>query len=92
MAPNRRALFAAHADGAETAQKIAAQYQAAGMEIVQGGIITLAEAHDFAQNLKVSHLLYFHNAEQITMVLLESEMGTFSVEVRVSDLQLPAGK
>lgn len=89
MAQKIRAFFAAHANGAQTAQKIATQYQAAGMEIVLGGILTLAEASDFAKNQNVSHLLYFHDAEEITMVLFESEMGTFSVEVHVSDLQLP---
>lgn len=90
MAQKIKALFAAHANGIETAQKIAAQYQSAeNMEIVQGGILTLEEAHDFARKQKTSHLLYFHDAEQITMVLLESEMGEFSVKVCVSDLQLP---
>ena len=95
MAQKIRALFAAHANGVETAHKIAAQYQAAhaeNVEILQGGILTLAEANDLARNQKVSHLLYFHDTEQITMVLLESEMGEFSVKVCVSDLQLPTEK
>ena len=37
----------------------------------------------------MSHLLYFHDAEHITMVSLMDEMGGFTVDILVSDLQLP---
>ena len=78
-----KAVFAAHPDGQETAARIARAYLAAGMEVLESQLEGLAEEKG------MSHLLYFHDAEHITMVSLMDEMGGFTVDILVSDLLLP---
>lgn len=80
-----KAVFAAHPDGQETAARIARAYLAAGMEVLE----SLEENQALAVEKGMSHLLYFHDAEHITMVSLMDEMGGFTVDILVSDLQLP---
>ena len=75
-----KAVFAAHPDGQETA---------AGMEVLESQLEGLAENQALAEEKGMSHLLYFHDAEHITMVSLMDEMGGFTVDILVSDLQLP---
>ena len=80
-----KAVFAAHPNGQETA----AAYLAAGMEVLESQLEGLAENQALAEEKGMSHLLYFHDAEHITMVSLMDEMGGFTVDILVSDLQLP---
>lgn len=84
-----KAVFAAHPDGQETAARIARAYLAAGMEVLESQLEDLEENQALAMEKGMSHLLYFHDAEHITMVSLMDEMGGFTVDILVSDLQLP---
>lgn len=60
-----------------------------GMEVLESQLEGLAENQALAEEKGMSHLLYFHDAEHITMVSLMDEMGGFTVDILVSDLQLP---
>ena len=84
-----KAVFAAHPDGQETAARIARAYLAAGRGGLGGRLDGLEEDQALAVEKGMSHLLYFHDAEHITMVSLMDEMGGFTVDILVSDLQLP---
>ena len=65
-----KAVFAAHPNGQETAARIAGAYLAAGMEVLESQLEGLAENQALAEEKGMSHLLYFHDAEPITMVSL----------------------
>lgn len=84
-----KAVFAAHPTGREKAKEIAKLYQAAGMEAVFREAEDFAENRDFAEKEGMTHLLYFSDEEHITMVSFADEMGGFTVEILLSDLQLP---
>lgn len=84
-----KAVFAAHPDGRETAARIAKAYLAAGIEVLESQLEDLAENKALAEERGMSHLLYFHDEEHITLVSLMDEMGGFTVDILVSDLQLP---
>ena len=81
-----KAVFAAHPDGQETAARIARAYLA---EVLESQLEGLEENQALAVEKGMSHLLYFHDEEHITMVSLMDEMGGFTVDILVSDLQLP---
>ena len=68
---------------------MARAYLAAGMEVLESQLEGLEENQALAVEKGMSHLLYFHDAEHITMVSLMDEMGGFTVDILVSDLQLP---
>lgn len=87
-----RALFASSPLGRIQAQKIASQYQDAGWQVVLGEREGLEENHRWAEENNMTHLLYFHDDEKITMVSFADEMGGFCVEISVSDLVLPKRK
>ena len=88
-----RAVFAWTEAGYETAVRVADLYRKAGMEIFLYGLSEGGEALvSLGEEAKASHVLYFMDAERISMVSLTDEMGGFTVEVRVSDLILPQKK
>ncbi|HIY04705.1 MAG TPA: hypothetical protein H9733_07065 [Candidatus Anaerotignum merdipullorum] len=84
-----KALFAAHPDGKQKAAEIAALYLAAGMPVAESKLDGFAENRQLAEQSGMSHLLYFQDAKRITMVSFLDEMGGFTVDLLVSDLQLP---
>lgn len=83
------AMFASHPDARSCAENIASRYQAAGMQVVFSAQTQFEAAHAEAEASKMTHLLYFHDAEHITMASFADEMGGFCVDILVSDLQLP---
>lgn len=55
-----------------------------GMEVLESQLEGLEENQALAVEKGMSHLLYFHDAEHITMVSLMDEMGGFTVDILVS--------
>lgn len=84
-----KAVFAAHPTGREKAKEIAKLYQAAGMEAMFREKEGFVENRDWAEKAGMTHLLYFSDKEHITLVSFADEMGGFTVEILLSDLQLP---
>lgn len=83
------AMFAWHPDASICAKRIASRYQAAGMQVEFSAQTQFEAAQAEAKERGLTHLLYFHDAEHITMASFADEMGGFCVDILVSDLQLP---
>ena len=84
-----RAVFAAHFTGKEKAREMAGLYQEAGVEAIFREAEDFMENKNWAEQEGMTHLLYFSDEEHITMVSFADEMGGFTVEILLSDLQLP---
>lgn len=84
-----KAVFAAQTLGREKAEEIAALYRKAGMEAIFRTETDFEQNRCFAEQEGMTHLLYFSDKEHITMVSFADEMGGFTVEILLSDLQLP---
>lgn len=87
-----KALFSAAAEGRAQAERLAEQYRTAGWQIHLHHTEDLEESRRWAEERLMTHLLYFHDEEQVTLVSFADEMGGYSVEIKVSDLILPDGE
>lgn len=88
-----KALFASSAEaGKIQAARLAEQYCGAGWQVRLSHGMGLEESRKQAMDNDMTHLLYFHDAECITLVSFSDEMGGYSVDIRVSDLILPERK
>lgn len=83
------AMFAWHPQASSCAKHIASKYQASGMQVEFSAQTQFEAAKAEAKERGLTHLLYFHDAEHITMASFADEMGGFCVDILVSDLQLP---
>lgn len=85
-----RALFAWTEQGRDTAVRIAGLYRRAGMEIFLYGIADAQDAARMGEENGMTHVLFFYDAERLRLVSLADEMGGFTAELFVGELQLPA--
>ena len=90
MEQKAKAVFAAaNENGKQKAIEIAKVYQKGGMEVLEITEQDFLQCQEIAKQQQATHLLYFHDQEQITMHIFSEEMGELSVEILVSDLQMP---
>ncbi len=90
MEQKAKAIFAAaNAQGKQKSMEIAEVYQKSGMEVLEIAEQDILRCQEIARQQQATHLLYFHDQEQITMHIFSEEMGEISVEMQVSDLQMP---
>lgn len=87
-----KALFGAAAEGMAQAERLAEHYCGAGWQVTLQHGSGLEECRKQAEEGQMTHFLYFHDAERITLVSFADEMGGYSVDIQVSDLILPEGK
>ncbi|MBM6828986.1 hypothetical protein H9X85_04125 [Anaerotignum lactatifermentans] len=84
-----KALFASAEAGRAQAERLAAHYCGAGWQVTLYPEALLEESRKRAEEEQMTHLLYFHDEERITLVSFADEMGGYSVDIQVSDLILP---
>lgn len=86
-----KALFAWTEQGRDTAVRIAGLYREAGMEIFLYGLADVENAVRMGEEHEMTHVLFFYDAERLRLASLADEIGGFTAELLVGDLQLPAG-
>ncbi len=84
-----KALFAANQNGKQKAAEIANVYRKSGMEVLEITEHDFEKCQHMVKQQQATHLLYFHDTEQITMCIFAEDMDGFCVEIGVSDLQMP---
>ncbi len=89
MEQNVKALFAANQNGRQKAAEIASIYRKSGMEVLEITEQDFEKCQHMAKQQQATHLLYFHDTEQITMCIFAEDMDGFCVDIQVSDLQMP---
>ena len=89
MEQKTKALFAWTEAGYETAMRIADIYRSSGMQVFLYGTAEEKELVELGEMNKMTHVLYFQDAEHLKLVSIADEMGGFTADVLVSDLILP---
>ena len=89
MEQKTKALFTWTEAGYATAMRIADAYRRGGIQVFLYGTAEESELVELGEMNKMTHVLYFQDAEHLKLVSIADEMGGFTVDVLVSDLILP---
>lgn len=84
-----RALFTCTEAGSRTAMDIMQKYRQSGMQAFFYGTAEEADLISLGQQNGMTHVLHFLDEENIKLVSIADEMGGFTVDITVGDLQLP---